>query len=55
MCSLMDLVVSVLPANADTVLQSGLADRMVVMNNANEIIFDSVIQSLNPSYFIEAE
>lgn len=50
-----DLVVSVLPANADTVLQSGLADRMIVMDDAGEIIFDSVIQSLNPSYFIETE
>ena len=50
-----DLVVSVLPSNADAVLHSGLADRMIVRDDAGEIIFDSAIEVLNPSYFIEAE
>lgn len=44
-----DLVVAVLPTNADVVMNSGLSDRMIVVDDNGQIIFDSDEDSIKPS------
>ena len=50
-----DLVVSVLPDNADIVLQCNYIDRMVVFGEYNDILFDSEVSQEPPNSFIFQE